>query len=418
MNLASRPSSIEPPSTLPEKPQTNASLVELAERSLYANYRPAPIVLARGRGAELFDVEGKRYLDLAAGVAVCSVGHAHPRFVQAIADQAAKVVHVSNYFYNEENVLLADELVRRSGFARALFCNSGAEANEAMFKAARRHFFAKGEPGRTRFVAFQNAFHGRTMGALALTGTAKYREGFGTDEHVTHVAYGDLDAVKAAMGPDVAAILVEPVQGEGGVLPAPPGFLSGLRALADAHGALLFFDEVQTGVGRTGTLFAFEQSGTRPDALSLAKGLGGGVPIGVMLTNEALASALPAGTHGTTFGGNPLACAAARAVLAILDEERLVDGARTKGERLGRALAALATELPDVVEGERGLGLLRGLLLKPGRTARDVLPKLVDAGVLLTAAGDRVLRFVPPLVVTDAQLDEGVDKVRAILRAL
>ncbi len=405
---------LESASTMP----THAELLAIASKHLYPNYKPAPIVAHRGRGCDLFDVDGRRWLDLCAGVAVCAVGHAHPKLVAAIAEQAARVAHVSNYFYNEENVLLADELCKKSGLSRAFFCNSGAEANEALFKLARRHFYGKGETKRTRFIAFDNAFHGRTMGAVSLTGTPKYREGFGGVEGVTHVPYGDIDAVKAKMGDDVAAILVEPVQGEGGVLPAPPGFLKGLRDVADENGALFFMDEVQTGIGRLGRWFGFQGTGANPDAVALAKGLGGGFPIGAMLTTEALAGALPPGTHGSTFGGNPLASAAARAVLRILDEEKLVEGAKAKGEKLGAMLASLARELPNVCEGERGEGLLRGLVLKKGFVVRDILPKLADAGVLLTAAGERVLRFSPPLVVTEAELKEGVDAVRKVLSTL
>ena len=397
---------------------TSAELLAIASKRLYPNYKPAAIVFARGRGCELFDVDGRRWLDLCAGVAVCSVGHAHPRLVKTIADQAARLMHVSNYFFNEENILLADELCTKSGMARAMFCNSGAEANEALFKLARRHSYAKGETKRTKIVAFHNAFHGRTMGALSMTGTPKYREGFGEIGGVVHVAYGDLAAVEAQMGADVAAVIVEAVQGEGGVLPPPPGFLPGLRKLCDQHGAVLLFDEVQTGIGRLGRWFGFEDTGARPDAISLAKGLGGGFPIGAMLTSEALAGALPPGTHGSTFGGNPLASAAARAVLSIIDDDGLVRGAKEKGERLSAMLTELALELPTVCERERGEGLLRGLVLKPGFVVRDILPKLADAGVLLTAAGERVLRFSPPLVVTDAELAEGVAAVRKVLTAL
>lgn len=395
----------------------SAALLASASKHLYPNYKPAPFVLARGKGCELFDVEGRRWLDLAAGVAVCSVGHCHPAHVKAIAEQAARLMHVSNYFFNEQNILLAEELCDKSGFERAMFCNSGAEANEALFKLARRHAYAK-DKTRTKIVAFHNAFHGRTMGALSMTGTPKYREGFGSVEGVVHVAYGDLDAVKAQMGPDVAAVIVEPVQGEGGVLPAPAGFLPGLRALCDEHGALLLFDEVQTGIGRLGRWFGFQESGCKPDAVSLAKGLGGGFPVGAMLTTEALAGALPPGTHGSTFGGNPLASAAARSVLAILEGEGLVTGAKAKGDKLGGMLAALAKELPTVCEGERGEGLLRGLVLKQGFVVREILPKLAEAGVLLTAAGERVLRFSPPLVVTEAELTEGVAAARKVLGEL
>ncbi len=396
---------------------TSAELLAIAAKRLYPNYKPAAMVLSRGRGCELFDVDGRRWLDLCAGVAVCSVGHAHPKHVKAIAEQAARLMHVSNYFFNEENIRLADELCEKSGMARAMFCNSGAEANEALFKLARRHAFTKGEQ-RTKIVAFHNAFHGRTMGALSMTGTPKYREGFGEVSGVVHVAYGDLDAVKAQMGKDVAAVIVEPVQGEGGVLPAPAGFLAGLRALCSEHGALLLMDEVQTGIGRLGRWFGFQDTGAMPDAISLAKGLGGGFPVGAMLTTEALAGALPPGTHGSTFGGNPLASAAARSVLSILEEEGLVRAAKQKGERLAAMLTALAEELPTVCAGERGEGLLRGLVLEQGFVVRDILPKLADAGVLLTAAGERVLRFSPPLVVTEGELAEGVAAVRKVLSAL
>jgi acetylornithine/N-succinyldiaminopimelate aminotransferase len=337
--------------------------------------------------------------------------------VAAISEQAAKLMHVSNYFWNEENVLLAKELCEKSGFDRAFFCNSGAEANEAMFKLARRHFHAKGER-RPKIVAFHNAFHGRTMGALSMTGTPKYREGFGAVEGVVHVAYGDIDAVVKELGADTAAVIVEPVQGEGGVLPPPSGFFAKLREACDANGSLLLCDEVQTGIGRLGRWFGFEAHGVRPDAIALAKGLGGGFPIGAMLTTEALSGALPPGTHGSTFGGNPLGSAAARAVLRILDEEGLVTAAKAKGARLSSMLSELAKELPNVCEGERGEGLLRGLVLKQGFVVRDILPKLAEEGVLLTAAGERVLRFSPPLVVSDAELAEGVAAVKKVLSSL
>jgi acetylornithine/N-succinyldiaminopimelate aminotransferase len=399
-------------------PSTNDELVALARQRLYPNYKPAPLALVRGRGCELFDADGRRWLDLCAGVAVCAVGHGHPTLARAIAEQAASVMHVSNYFYNEPNIRLADELCRRTGFARAFFCNSGAEANEAMLKLARHHFFLAGQRERVRVVAFHNAFHGRTLGALSMTGTPKYREGFGPLGPVTHVPYGEAAAVQKAMGGDVCAIIVEPLQGEGGVLPAPAGFLAELRAIADAHGALLLVDEVQTGMGRLGRFLGSDGSGARPDAIALAKGLGGGFPIGAMLTTEALSGALPPGTHGSTFGGNPLACTAALAVLRILDDEKLVEGARAKGEALGGMLNRLARELPEACDGARGEGLLWGLLLKQGFVARDVLPRVQQAGVLLTAAGERVLRFSPPLLVTVAELEQGVRALHDALAGL
>ncbi|MFT3766545.1 MAG: aspartate aminotransferase family protein [Minicystis sp.] len=391
-------------------------LVEVGQRRLLGNYRQAPIVLERGQGSEVWDTRGRRYLDLCAGVAVSALGHAHPRLSAVLAEQAGKLLHASNYFYNAENVKLADELCTRFGYDRAFFCNSGAEANEALFKLARRHFWAKGQKDKYRFIAFHASFHGRTMGAVTLTGTPKYKEGFGPPiEGVTHVEYGNLDQVRAAMGPDVAAIFVEPVQGEGGVLPPPAGFLPGLRKLADEHGALLMVDEVQTGIGRTGTWLGQEHDGVKGDAISLAKGLGGGVPIGAILVGEHLAGALPPGTHGSTFGGNALACAAARTVLQVIEEDRLLEAVTARGEQLGRGLAKLAEKHPKVAVGERGRGLLRGLVLAPGHDPRNLLNATREHGVLLTAAGTNVLRFTPPLVVTEAEIDEGLARVDAAL---
>jgi acetylornithine/N-succinyldiaminopimelate aminotransferase len=393
----------------------SSELLEVAKAHLYGNYNPASFVVERGRGCELFDVDGRRCLDLAAGVAVSVVGHTHPVLVRAIAEQAAKVVHVSNYYYNEPNIRLAAELCARTGYDRAFFCNSGAEANEALLKLARRHFWARGDKARQRIVAFQNAFHGRSLGALSMTGTPKYREGFGELGPVTHVPYGDLDAVASVMGPDVAAVIVEPVQGEGGVFVAPSGFIAGLRKTCDHHGALLLVDEVQTGVGRLGRFLGHDGCGARADAIALAKGLAGGVPIGAMLTTEALAGALPPGTHGATFGGNPLACAASLAVLRILDDEKLIDGARDKGVKLQAMLEKLVVEFPGMCESARGDGLLRGIVLRPGFIAREILPRILQLGVMLTASGERVLRFSPPLVVTGAQLEEGVATLRNVL---
>jgi acetylornithine/N-succinyldiaminopimelate aminotransferase len=391
-------------------------LLELADRRLLGNYRPARIVLERGRGAEVYDTEGRRYLDFCAGVAVCCLGHGHPDLARAIATQAGRLMQVSNYFYNLENIRLADELCRATGFDRAFFCNSGAEANEALLKLSRRHHFERGEPERQRIVCFERAFHGRSMGALSLTGSETYLRGFGAPlAGIDHVPYGDLEAVRARMGTDVAAILVEPVQGEGGVFPAPDGFLAGLRALADEHGALLVMDEVQVGMGRTGKLLGAEHWGVKADAIALAKGLGGGFPIGAMLLRERLAGALPPGSHGSTFGGNPLASVAARTVLAVLTRDGLVERAAKLGERLSRGLRQLATEHPQLCSGERGLGLLRALVLQPGVLARDLLEPARAEGLLLTAAGPSGLRFSPPLVVGEAEIDEALARAGAAL---
>jgi acetylornithine/N-succinyldiaminopimelate aminotransferase len=288
-----------------------------------------------------------------------------------------------------------------------------------LLKLARRHFFAKGQRGRSRIIAFEEAFHGRTLGALSMTGRAAYREGFGIDpSNVTHLSYGDVAAVERAMDVDVAAIIVEPVQGEGGVVPAPAGFLGALRAIADRAGALLLLDEVQTGIGRTGSFLACQAEGVVPDALALAKGLGGGFPIGAMLCGEHLANALPPGSHGSTFGGNALASAAALAVLAIVDDERLIEGANTKGQFLSRALSEVCERHSDLVGPERGRGLLRAVPLKGGIEPRSVLGLLRDRGVLLIVAGDSALRICPPLVVSEDQLAEGVRALDDVLASL
>jgi acetylornithine/N-succinyldiaminopimelate aminotransferase len=389
--------------------------LDLATSRLYPNYRQPPFVLSYGRGSELWDTAGRRYLDLAAGIAVNTLGHAHPELARAIGEQATRLLHVSNYFYNEPCLRLAERLTTLARMDRVFFCNSGTEAVEAVLKLARRHHFERGQHARHRIIAFEKSFHGRTLGALAVTGQAGYRDGFGPLGGVTHVPYGDVDTVKRVLGDDVAGILVEPVQGEGGVVPAPAGFLEGLRELADASGALLLADEVQTGVGRTGAFLAFQHVRAEPDAIAMAKALGGGVPIGAMLCKEHLASALPPGSHGSTFGGNPLASAAALAVLDVIEREGLIERSRQLGEFLARRLGEVAQKHPQRVEAVRGLGLLQALVLRADVDARAVLGELRDAGLLLTLAGGCALRFSPPLVVTEAELDEGVALVDRIL---
>jgi acetylornithine/N-succinyldiaminopimelate aminotransferase len=387
---------------------TESELVNAGRDFLYPNYRQPPFVFVRGQGSVLWDASGKRYLDLYAGIAVSTLGHGHPKLSAAIAEQASKLLHVSNYFFNDPNVRLAKELCRLTGMDRAFFCNSGTEAIEATLKLARRHFYAKGETERLRIIAFHNSFHGRTLGALAATGQDKYKDGFGPLPGVTHVAYGNTDAVRRAMGPDVAGILVEPVQGEGGVLPAPPGFLRDLRAIADSHGALLLADEVQTGVGRTGKFLAFQHEGIQADVVALAKALGGGVPIGAMVCKRFVEEALPPGSHGSTFGGNPLASAAALCVLDVLENDGLLKHANQRGEELSALLTRTTARFPKLVECTRGRGLLQALVLREGVDARKVLSTLQDSGVLVTIAGGQALRFSPPLVISRSELEESV----------
>ncbi|HYP87905.1 MAG TPA: acetylornithine transaminase [Polyangiaceae bacterium] len=396
---------------------SQADLVALGRDHLYPNYRQPPLVIARGEGARLWDAAGKQYFDLFGGIAVSTLGHGHPRLVAAIAEQAKQLIHLSNYFYNRPNVELAAKLTRLTGMDRAFFCNSGTEANEAVLKLARRYFWAKGEKDRLRIIAFDNAFHGRTLGALAATGQPKYKDGFGPLPGVTHVPYGDVARVRQEMGPDVAGILVESIQGEGGVLPAPPGFLQELRDITDEAGALLLADEIQTGVGRTGKFLGFEHDGVKADVVSLAKGLAGGVPIGAMLCRAHLAEALPPGSHGSTFGGNPLASAAALAVLDVLENEGLLEAVQARGAELGERLNALAQKYPKLVAGARGRGLLQALVLKDDVDARAVLGRLQEAGVLVTIAGAQALRFTPPLTITAGELSAALEIIDRVLGA-
>jgi acetylornithine/N-succinyldiaminopimelate aminotransferase len=398
--------------------EEQAALVEIGQTYLYPNYRQPPLVLVRGEGRRVWDGAGKSYLDLYAGIAVTALGHAHPDVIAALRHQAERLGHVANYYFNEPNVLLARELCQRTGFDRAFFCNSGTEAIEALLKLARRHFYAQGQPDRYNIIAFERSFHGRTLGALAATGQAAYRDGFGPLLGVIHVPFGDADAVAARLDDTVAGVLVEPVQGEGGVLPAPPGFLAKLRSLTQASGALLLADEIQTGVGRTGRFLGFEHADVKPDAIALAKGLGGGVPIGAMLCRKALENALPPGSHGSTFGGNPLASAVARAVLARIDTDKLVDRARENGAYLAEQLQGLVKHHPDHLESCRGLGLLQALVLAPGVDARQLLDSLRAAGVLLTVAGGSALRFSPALNIEKSEIDEGVAIVDRVLSSM
>ena len=409
---------------------TNQEIATAASQSLLGNYRQAPIALVRGDGCELWDADGRRYLDLYGGIAVSSLGHAHPALVKAISQQAQQLLHTTNLVYNEPSVRLAQKLTSLTRLSdqgepvltRAFFCNSGTEAIEACVKLARRAAFLKGQPNRTRFIAFHQSFHGRSMGALPLTGTPKYWEGFGCDTaSVTHAAYGDEAAVRAAVAahPDAtAAIFVEPVQGEGGVCPAPAGFLKALRSIADEAGALLIVDEIQTGIGRLGRWFGFQREGVAPDAIALAKGLAGGVPIGAMLVRESLNGVLTPGSHGSTFGGNPLATAAALAVIDTLETEKLVPRVAALGEQLGAMLREVARRHPMVFEGERGIGLLRGLIMRPGVEARTVMVAARERGVLLSIASERVLRLTPPLVISASQLEEGVRAIEAAAQSL
>jgi predicted acetylornithine/succinylornithine family transaminase len=398
---------------------TNEASVSAAREVLLGNYRSSPFVFTEGKGCRLKDVEGKSYLDLCAGIAVVSVGHCHPELTAAIAEQAGRLMHVSNLFYNDRCIELAQELVRRTPFAKFFFCNSGAEANETLLKLARRYHFERGDKERTTIIAAYSSFHGRSMGALTMTGQTKYQEGMGPMVGgVEHVPYGDLAALRKLVGPRTAAVILEPVQGEGGVVAAPPEYLRGVRELCDSAGALFMLDEVQTGYGRTGRFLAQEHSGVIPDAVALAKGIAGGFPLGAVGVRSALSGGLPPGTHGTTYGGNPLACAAALAVLRIFDRERLVENAERMGAYLGERLAVLAADesLPAASEA-RGIGLLRGLAIAPAYDPAPILAEIRQRGVLLSIAGGNVLRFSPPLTISQGEIAEALLAVEASLKA-
>jgi predicted acetylornithine/succinylornithine family transaminase len=384
-------------------------LIETAKRVQLGNYKPGPLVLSEGRGVRVRDVDGRAYLDLSAGLAVTSVGHGHPKLAKAIAEQAARLMHVSNLWYNDRAIELAEKLTQRTGFERVFFCNSGTEANEALLKLARHYHFGAGHPERVGLVSTLGSFHGRTMGALTLTGQIKYHEGMGPlVGGVTHVPYGDLAAMRAAVNDSTAAILVEPIQAEGGLFVPDPGYLPGLRALCDETGALLLFDEVQTGCGRTGTYLGAEADGVLPDACSLAKGIAGGFPLGAILVREKLAGALPPGTHASTFGGNALACAAALSVLSIFDEERVLENVLARGKELSAACARIVQRVPKVAVAVRGRGLLQGIVLAAPVSPPQALVKLREQGVLATLAGGNVLRICPALNITQAELEEGM----------
>jgi acetylornithine/N-succinyldiaminopimelate aminotransferase len=385
---------------------------------LYDTFARAPIAFARGEGAWVETTDGRRLLDFAGGVAVNSLGHAHPALVKALTDQAAKIWHVSNLYRIPEQEAFAEKLTRESGFAdKAFFSNSGAEAVECAIKTARRYHFVGGHPERYEIITFAGAFHGRTLATLAATGNPKYQEGFGpAPQGFVQLPLGDIKAVEKAIGPATAAIMVEPIQGEGGIREVPVQFLRDLRALCDKHGLLLIFDEVQTGVGRTGKLFASQWSGVKPDIMPLAKGIAGGFPVGACLATAEAAKGMTPGTHGSTFGGNPLAMAVGKAAVDIIADPDFLESVRRKGLYLKQRLASVVDSHPGLVAEVRGEGLLVGIrCIKP---VGDVVAALRDHGMLAAGAGENVLRLLPPLNVTEAELDEAVSRLDATLASL
>ena len=378
--------------------------------SLMPTYNRADLAFERGEGVWLYTADGRRFLDFGAGIATSSLGHAHPHLVSAIAAQAGRVMHVSNLYRIPQAERLAARLVEATFADSVFFCNSGAEANEGMVKMMRRAMFSTGRPERTRMLCFEGAFHGRTLAMLSATGNAKYLQGFGAPvEGFDHVPLNNLNAVRNAITPETAGIIVEPIQGEGGVRLADPRFLRELRSTCDEYGLLLGCDEVQSGMGRTGKLFAYEWAGITPDVVSTAKGIGGGFPLGAILATEAVAKHLTAGSHGTTFGGNPLACAAGNAVLDIVLAPGFLEHVQHTGTVLVRALEALIAANTDIYCGVRGIGLMIGLQCVAANT--DLQAACLQEGLLVVAAGENVLRLVPPLVATP---DDAVEAVRRL----
>jgi acetylornithine/N-succinyldiaminopimelate aminotransferase len=379
-------------------------------------YPRSPVRPVRGEGVYLFGEQGEKYLDFARGIAVNSLGHGHPHLVKALQEQAATLMHVSNLYGSPQGEALAQRLVDGSFADTVFFTNSGAEAVECAIKAARRYHHAKGNPHRHDLITFANAFHGRTLGTISATSQDKLRDGFAPLlPGFTVVEYDDLDAVRAAITDHTAGFLLEPVQGEGGIRPASPEFMHGLRALADDGDMLLVLDEVQTGVGRTGKLYAHEHYGIEPDIMAIAKGIGGGFPLGACLATEKAASGMVAGTHGSTYGGNPLAMAAGQAVLDVIDDPVFLDHVTRMGARLRGALEQLIPNHDDLFESVRGFGLLIGLKMKTD--SRPFVGHLREHGVLTVAAGDNVVRVLPPLIVGEEHVAEFLDRLSAAARS-
>jgi acetylornithine/N-succinyldiaminopimelate aminotransferase len=389
---------------------------ETVMTALMNTYNRVDLAFERGEGAFLITADGRRYLDFASGIAVTALGHCHPHLVKTLQEQATKLWHTSNLFRIPEGERLAQRLVDATFADAVFFGNSGAEALECGFKLIRKYQDDFGDPARYRVIGFEGAFHGRTLATLAAAGNEKYLKGYApTVDGFDQVAFGNLNEVRAKIGPETAAILIEPVQGEGGMRAADAQFLKDLRTVCDEYGLLLMFDEVQCGMGRTGRLFAHEWAGVTPDIMTSAKAIGGGYPLGACLATAKVAAAFGHGSHGSTFGGNPLASAAALAVLDVLEQDQLLDKVQERGRQLAEQLSLLQRKYPTLVATSRGRGLLQALVLKDGVDARALLGKLQDGGVLLTIAGGQALRFTPPLTITPAELGSALEVVDRVL---
>ncbi len=384
----------------------------LFDQVMVPNYAPSAVIPVRGEGARLWDQQGREYIDFAGGIAVNCLGHRHPALLEALKQQADKLWHLSNVYTNEPALRLAAKITADTFAERVYFCNSGAEANEAALKLARRYAVDHFGAQKDQIIAFDKAFHGRTFFTVTAGGQPAYSDGFGPKPGaIDHVPYNDLEALEAVMSERTCAVLLEPLQGEGGLIEPAPGFIAGVRALCDKYQALMVLDEVQTGVGRTGALYAYMHHGITPDILSSAKGLGGGFPVAAMLTTAKVADSFKVGTHGSTYGGNPLACAVAEAVWDEVNQASLLQGVLTRGQRFRQHLEDINAE-HGLFEEVRGAGLLLGAALKPayhGR-AREVLAAAVEQGVMCLVAGPNVVRFAPSLVIAEDDIDTGMHR--------
>jgi acetylornithine/N-succinyldiaminopimelate aminotransferase len=392
----------------------NQHWAELSNRYFLNTYTRFPAVMVEGSGCRLKDADGREYLDFLSGIAVCSLGHCHPQVVEAICAQAKKLIHVSNLYHTVPQTELAELLVKNSFAEQIFLANSGAEANEAAFKLARKY----GGEGRYEILSLDGSFHGRTLATVAATGQPRFHRGFEPLPAGFHSAsFGDIDALEKLVGPRTCAVIVEPLQGEGGVRPLEKEYLLGIRRLCDAHDLLLIFDEIQVGMGRTGTLFAYEQLGVTPDVLTLAKALGNGLPLGAMLTTAKAGAAFQPGDHASTFGGNPVACAAAVVTVQTMLANNFLGEVRDKGRYLAERLTELAAKHSRLAEGVRGLGLIQGLVLKPEATSQGplVIARLFEQGILLNFAANTTLRCLPPLVVSKAEIDTFINILDLVL---
>lgn len=385
---------------------------ELFDEVMVPNYAPGKIIPVKGKGSRVWDQDGREFVDLAGGIAVTSLGHAHPGLVGALVEQAGKLWHLSNVLTNEPALKLAKSLCDLTFAERVFFANSGGEANEAAFKLARRYAWQHFGPEKNEIISFRNSFHGRTLFTVSVGGQAKYLEGFEpAPGGIHHATFNDLASVEALISDKTCAIVVEPIQGEGGVMPGDKAFLEGLRALCDKHNALLVFDEVQCGVGRTGHLFAYQMYGVTPDILSSAKSLGGGFPIGAMLTTAKIAASLGVGTHGSTYGGNPLGCAVAQKVIDTVSQPDILKGVKARSDHLRKGMMAIG-ERYGIFSEVRGEGLLLGCVLTEawqGR-AKDFLNAGIDEGVMILIAGVNVIRLAPSLIIPESDIDEALER--------